>query len=73
MDNDSTVYVGLDVHKDSIAVARVGSALADPVVDVGTIGSQQYAIDRLVAKPRPRPAGVCLMRPDRAGSGCIGT
>lgn len=50
MDNDSTVYVGLDVHKDSIAVARVGSAPADPVVDVGTIGSQQYAIDRLIAK-----------------------
>lgn len=50
MDNDSTVYVGLDVHKDSIAVARVGSATADPVVDVGTVGTQQYAIDRLIAK-----------------------
>lgn len=50
MDNDSTVYVGLDVHKDSIAVARVGSAPADLVVDVGIIGSQQYAIDRLVSK-----------------------
>jgi len=50
MDNDSTVYVGLDVHKDSIAVARVGSMPGDSVVDVGTIGTQQYALDRLIAR-----------------------
>jgi len=50
MDNDSTVFVGLDVHKDSITVARVGSAATDPVVDVATIGTQQYAIDRLIAR-----------------------
>ncbi len=52
MDNDSTVYIGLDVHKDSIVVARVGSATSEPVVDVGSIGTQQYAIDRLLAKLR---------------------
>jgi len=50
MSNDSTVYVGLDVHKDSIAVARIGSATTDPVIDVATIGTQQYAIDRVIAK-----------------------
>jgi len=50
MDNDSTVFVGLDVHKDTIAVARVGSATSDPVIDVATIGTQQYAIDRMVTK-----------------------
>jgi transposase len=50
MDNDSTVFIGLDVHKDSIAVARVGSATTDPVIDVSTIGTQQYAIDRMVTK-----------------------
>jgi transposase len=50
MDNQSTVYIGLDVHKDSITVARVGAAVTDPVVDVGTIGTQQYAIDRLIGK-----------------------
>ena len=50
MNNRSTVFVGLDVHKDSIAVGRVGSAVDDPVVDVGTIGTQQYAIDRLIGK-----------------------
>ena len=50
MDNDSTVFIGLDVHKDSIAIARVGSASSDPVIDVATIGTQQYAIDRMLAK-----------------------
>ena len=50
MDNDSTVFIGLNVHKDAIAVARVGSASSDPVIDVGSIGTQQYAIDRLIAK-----------------------
>ena len=50
MKNDSTVFVGLDVHKDSITVACVGSAPTDPVIDIGTIGTQQYAIDRLIRK-----------------------
>lgn len=50
MQNDSTLFVGLDVHKDSITVACIGSSASDPVIDVGTIGTQQYAIDRLMAK-----------------------
>lgn len=53
MDNDTTVFVGLDVHKDSITVARVGSIATDPVVDVGNIGTRQYAIDRMLAKLAP--------------------
>ncbi len=48
MANDSTLYVGLDVHQDSITVARVGTGTDEPVVDVATIGTQQYAIDRLI-------------------------
>ena len=31
-------------------MARVGSATGDPVIDVGSIGTQQYVIDRLIAK-----------------------
>ena len=50
MNNDTTVFVGLDVHKDSIAVARIGADSADMPVDVGSIGTQQYAIDRLIKK-----------------------
>lgn len=50
MTNDTTVFVGLDVHKDSITAAYVGMNPAEPVVDGGTIGTQQYAIDRLIKK-----------------------
>jgi len=50
MTNDTTVFVGLDVHKDSITVACVGTNPAEPPADVGTIGTQQYAIDRLIKK-----------------------
>jgi hypothetical protein len=56
MSKDSTTFVGLDVHKDAITVACVGVATMDPVIDVGTIGTQQYAIDRLIRKlSRQRP------------------
>lgn len=50
MENDSTVFVGLDVHKDSITAACIGSHPSEPPLDLGTIGTQQYAIDRLIKK-----------------------
>lgn len=50
--NDTTVYVGLDVHKDSITAACVGAKPTDPVIDLGRMGTQQYAIDRLLNKLR---------------------
>lgn len=50
MSHDTTIFVGLDVHKDSITAACVGTHPDEPVVDVGTIGTQQYAIDRMLKK-----------------------
>ena len=50
MSHDTTTFVGLDVHKDTIAVACIGTDPDESVVDVGTIGTQQYAIDRLLKK-----------------------
>jgi transposase len=50
MANDTTVFVGLDVHKDSITAACVGSHPAEQPLDLGTLGTQQYAIDRLIKK-----------------------
>jgi transposase len=45
MENDSTLYVGLDVHKDSITVAY---ALGTGEVElIGRIGTTQTDIDRL--------------------------
>ena len=48
--NHTTVFVGLDVHKDSITVACVDAVHEAPVIDLGTVGTQQYAIDRLLKK-----------------------
>ena len=44
------VFVGLDVHKDSITAACVGMDSDAPVVNLGTLGTQPYAIDRLLKK-----------------------
>ena len=56
MKNGSTLYVGLDVHKESIAVAY-GSAEgpADPVA-LGTIGTRQCDIDTLIRKLQSKGA-----------------
>src|ERR671930_2200069 len=50
MQNSNTLYVGLDVHKDSIAVAYVAKAHDAEVIYLGTIGTRQCDIDQLVRK-----------------------
>jgi transposase len=50
MPNSSTLYVGLDVHKDSIAVAYVAKDHDAEVIYLGTIGTRQCDIDQLVRK-----------------------
>src|SRR5262252_10721721 len=42
----STLYVGMDGHKESIAVASVAQAHGAAVVSRGTIGTRQCAIDK---------------------------
>ena len=44
----STLYVGLDVHTDSIAVAYVAKAHDAEVIYLGTIGTRQADIDQLL-------------------------
>src|ERR671916_544642 len=50
MHNFSTLYVGLDVHKDSIAVAYVAKDHDAEVIYLGPIGTRQCDIDQLVRK-----------------------
>ena len=47
MSQSSTLYVGLDVHKDSIAIAYVAKDHGAEVVSLGTIGTRQCDIDAL--------------------------
>ena len=46
----NTLYVGLDVHKDSIAVAYVAKEHDAEVIYLGTIGTRQADIDQLIRK-----------------------
>ena len=45
-----TLYIGLDVHKESIAVAYVAQDHHAEVVSLGTIGTRQCDIDQLIRK-----------------------
>jgi transposase len=48
MHQSSTLYVGLDVHKDSIAVAYVAKDHGAEVIYLGTIGTRHGDIDKLI-------------------------
>ena len=48
MQQSSTLYVGLDVHKESIAVAYVAQDHGAEVISLGTIGTRQCDIDKLL-------------------------
>src|SRR5262245_52689023 len=48
MSQSSTLYVGMDVHKESIAVAYVAQEYGAEVVSLGTVGTRQCAIDKLI-------------------------
>jgi transposase len=50
MPQSTTLYVGLDVHKDAIAVAYVAQEHGAEVTDLGTIGTRQGDIDPLIRK-----------------------
>jgi transposase len=48
MSQSSTLYVGMDVHKETIAVAYVAQEHGAEVVSLGTIGTRQCDIDKLL-------------------------
>jgi transposase len=48
MRQSSTLYIGLDVHKDSIAVAYAREARDTEVIFMGRTGTRQCDIDKLI-------------------------
>jgi transposase len=50
MPQSSTLYVGLDVHQESIAVAYVAKDDDAEVIYLGPIGTRQCGIDQLIRK-----------------------
>ena len=61
MEKSSTIYVGLDVHKDSIAVAYAPEDRGADVVSLGTIGTRQCDIDKLIRRLQSKGAAlVCV-------------
>jgi hypothetical protein len=50
MHQSSTLDIGLDVHKESIAVAYVAKEDHAEVISLGNIGTRQCDIDQLIRK-----------------------
>ena len=48
MKQSSTLYVGMDVHKESIAVAYMAQDHGAEVISLGTVGTRQCDIDKLI-------------------------
>jgi transposase len=70
MHQSSTLYVGLDVHKESIAVAYVAKAHHAEVVSLGNIGTRQCDIDKLIRQLQSKGRISSLsMKPALAGIG----
>jgi transposase len=55
-ESSKTLYVGLDVHKDSIAVAYAPEERGTEVVSLGAIGTRQCDIDKLIRKLQSKGA-----------------
>ncbi len=50
MSEPTPLFVGLDVHKDSIAVAYAQGQSADPPVYVGAIGTREADLTKLIRR-----------------------
>jgi len=55
-----TIYVGIDVSKDKLAVALAGGGLRDEVVSLGTFATAPASVDRLLKKLSARGASVSV-------------
>ena len=58
MSEPTTLFVGLDVHKDSISVAHAERYRTEPPHYVGSIGTRQVDIDKLVRRLRAKASNL---------------
>jgi transposase len=58
MPQSTPLFVGLDVHKDSIAVAHAAGGSTEPPVFVGAIGPRQADLDRLLRRLQGKAAAL---------------
>jgi len=61
MKNGNTLFVGLDVHKESIAVAYAATEGATDPVHIGTIGTRQCDVDALVRRAQSKAAALVFV------------
>jgi transposase len=61
MPQSSTLYIGLDVHKKSIAVAYVAQEHHAEVVSLGNIGTRQCDIDQRIRKMQSKSEHLILV------------
>jgi hypothetical protein len=71
MAQTSTLFIGLDVHKETIAVAYVAEERGAEVVSLGTVGTRQDDIDKRIRKLQARQSRRGRQRP-RNGRLCVG-
>jgi transposase len=72
MAEPTPLFVGLDLHKDSIAVAHARGHSADPPVFVGTVGTRQADLTRPVRRLQAKTADlVFAYEAVPCGYGCI--
>jgi transposase len=60
-ESSKTLYVGLDVHKESISVAYAPEERGAEVVSVGAIGTRHYDIDKLIRKLQAKGAALVFV------------
>jgi transposase len=61
MSQSRTLYVGMDGHKESMAVASVAQAHGAEVVSLGTVGTRQCAIAKLLRHLRSKSPQLVLV------------
>jgi transposase len=69
MSQSSTRYIGMDVHKDSMAVAYVAQEHGAEVIYLGAIGTRQCDLDQLIRKmPSKAPHLIFIYEAGPCGS-----